>query len=135
MPSFIHTGVYLTLNGVSQPNNSAILIDDLRVGSIQCVTDRTPCCVSPVRTGEWYFPGDGGIVPSISSPTSMTSTLYRNRGDDGTVNLYHRPISHSRNITDVMGPTGRYCCVVPDATGIVQWACAIIGEFVHSEKD
>ena len=74
---------------------------------LQCVTDRMPCCSSQVsRAGDWHFPDDGGMVPSFSGGAT---TFYRNRGDDGTVNL-------NRVSNDVMMPTGQYCCVVPDAT-------------------
>ena len=87
---------------------------------LQCITDRMPCCRSEA-VGEWYFPGDGGMVPIIIGST----TFYRSRGDDGTVNL-------NRVNNDVVMPTGQYCCVVPDATGVMQWACAMISEILHN---
>ena len=57
------------------------------------------------------------MVPNQGSAT----TFYRNRGDDGTVNL-------NRLNSDVMMPTGMFCCVVPDATGVNMSTCAIISE-------
>ena len=103
------------------PNNSIISVtkieqtDNTSNDGLQCITDRRPCCASlPNRHGEWFFPDDVGMVPTIVSAT----TFYRNRGDDGTVNL-------NRLNNDVMMPTGKFCCVVPDATGVSQWACAI----------
>ena len=63
------------------------------------------------------FPDEMGAVPPVGSATS----LYRNRGDDGTVNL-------NRLNTGVMSPTGLFCCVVPDASGIIQGVCATISE-------
>ena len=52
------------------------------------------------------------------------STFYRNRGrDDGTVNL-------NRLNTTVVMPTGLFCCVVPDATGVMQRICASVCEFI-----
>ena len=99
-------------------NNSAVYISDIGESPntrLQCLTDRVPCCASePNRAGEWFFPDDGRMVPS----TRMT--FYRGRGDDGTVRL--------NRVSGTMSPTGKYCCVVPDATGIMQWACAIICE-------
>ena len=74
-----------------------------------------PCCRSET-VGEWFFPGDGGVVPALSSGAM---TFSRTRGDDGTVNLL-------RVRNDVMMPTGQYCCVVPDATGVDQLACIMI---------
>ena len=50
----------------------------------------------------------------------MATTFYINRGDDGTVNL-------NRVNDDVMMPTGRFCCVVPDATSTVVTVCSYLG--------
>ena len=106
------------------PNNSAIFISDIgNAGNnrLQCITDRMPCCsTQPNRAGEWNFPGGRGLVPG---PTQSPTTFFRDRGDDGTVNL-------NRVSNDVMMPTGQYCCEVPDATGVNQMACAIICECV-----
>ena len=79
-----------------------------------------PCCrFLGGQVGEWFFP-DGTMVP-LSDPT-----FYRNRGhDDGTVNL-------NRASTNVMMPTGKFCCVVPDATGDMQKICASVCELVVS---
>ena len=119
-----YTGVYLRQDGIFLANNSAIFISDIGRADnnrLQCVTDRMPCCTTQPNTpsaGNWFFPGDGGGVPSFNS---RATTFGRNRGSDGTVNLH-------RVSNDVMMPTGQYCCVVPDATGMMQWACANIGE-------
>ena len=77
-----------------------------------------PCCRSvPNTAGEWFFP-NGTMVPIKLTAT----TFYRNRGrDDGTVNL-------NRLSTNVMSPTGLFCCVVPDATGINQTVCISLGK-------
>ena len=128
----ITPGVYLSLKGNVYPNNSNITVNEIGAAGmtlnegLQCVTDRRPCCSTPPnRAGEWYFPGDGGVVPTLLGAT----TFYRNRGDDGTVNL-----NRYKNATDQMIPTGRYCCVVPDATGVLQWTCAIIGELINPRR-
>ena len=122
-PCTYHAGVYLSLKGVVLPHNTAIMIDDIGEtdtssnDGLQCITDRMPCCRTS-QTGEWNFPGGGGTVPGHKqSPT----TFFRNRGEDGTVNL-------NRVSNTVMMPTGQYCCEVPDATGVNQMACAIICE-------
>ena len=110
------TGVYLVYNGIFLANNSAVFISDIGETintRLQCVTDRIPCCAtSPHIAGEWLFPDEGGVVPM------QGTTFRRNRGDDGTVNL--------NRASGILSPTGRYCCVVPDATDVMQWACAII---------
>lgn len=108
-------GVYLALKGVTYPNNSVILITEIGETSngLQCITDRMSCCRSG-GIGVWQD-SDGNALP-----TRRAATLYRNRGDDdGTVNL-NRP-------NGVTMPTGRYCCVVPDATSTNIRLCATIG--------
>ena len=112
----------MSLNGRVYPNNSVILITEIGEtfsnNGLQCITDRMPCCsTAPNRAGEWYFPGDGGLVPRISSGAT---TFYRNRGDDGTVNL--------NRVNDVMMPTGQYRCVVLDATNTSVTVRAEIGQ-------
>ena len=102
-------------------NNGAVFISDIGNADnnrLQCISDRMPCCRSS-QTGEWYFP-DGGMVQPIGSTPTPTA-FFRNRGDDGTVNL-------NRVSNDVMMPTGQYCCEVPDATGVNRMTCAIICE-------
>ena len=75
-----------------------------------------PCCATnPNRAGQWYYP-NGTQIPTLGAAT----TFYRNRGDGGTVNL-------NRLNSDVMSPTGLFCCVVPDATGVDQTVCVDIG--------
>ena len=117
-------------------NNSVILITEIEQtlttngvtdaaanNGLQCITDRRPCCAAqPNRQGEWFFPDDGGMVPKQDGAT----TFFRNRGDDGTVNL-------NRVNSDVMMPTGRFCCVVPDAMDVDQTLCANIGKLTTTE--
>ena len=123
----VYVGVYLSLRGTVYANNSVIPITeigetDLYTSSntgLQCITDRSPCCGTlPNRFGQWYFP-NGATVPAQGGAT----TFYRNRGDDGTVNL-------NRLNNGVTMPTGLFCCVVPDATGVDQTVCANIGELI-----
>ena len=99
-----------------------MISDIIRVDNdrLQCVTDRIPCCTSPNAAGNWFFPGDGGGVPSLTGQPPAV-TFGRTRGSDGTVNLH-------RVNNDVMMPTGQYCCVVPDATSTDVKLCAIIGK-------
>ena len=125
-----YTGVYLSLRGTVYANNSVILITEIGETNsmppspnsntgLQCITDRIPCCATvPNRHGEWYFP-DGTTVPTQGGATTLN--FYRNRGDDGTVNL-------NRLNTNVIMPTGLFCCEVPDAAGMTQRVCANIGE-------
>ena len=105
-------------------NNSAISISNVGRAAnnrLQCVTDSMSCCKRE-GAGNWFFPGDGGGVPSLHL---QPDTFGRDRGSAGTVNLH-------RVSNDVMMPTGQYCCVVPDATGVMQLACVNIGELYMS---
>ena len=122
--SHIYSGVYLSLNGVKYyTNNSVVTIteigetDAVQNNALQCITDRKLCCgTAPNRAGEWYFP-DGTTVPTPGSAVSF----YRLRGD-GTVNL-------NRLNSDIAHTTGRFCCVVPDATDVSQKLCINISKF------
>jgi hypothetical protein len=106
-------------------NNSVIPIaeieettDSVNTG-LQCITDRMPCCTAAgARIGEWFFP-DGTRVPTLGTGATMATEFYRNRGDDGTVNL--------NRLNNVLMPTGLFCCEVPDAAGVDQTVCAEIG--------
>ena len=66
---------------------------------------------------DWLFP-DGGVVPH----TSDALTFGRDRNNNGETNLY-------RVNNDVMSPTGRFCCRVPDAIGTVHTPCVVICEW------
>ena len=86
---------------------------------LQCITDKRPCCRSSSgRAGEWYFP-DTAPVPVQERAT----TFYRNRGSNGTVNL-------NRLNSNIISPTGLFCCVIPDAVDVTQRICATIGELM-----
>lgn len=124
------TGVSLSLRGIEYPNNSIISITEIGEtdpttnlnDGLQCITDRTPCCRFQYRVGEWFFPNGTKVPLRGGSGATSATTFYRNRGyDDGTVNLNH--VS-----PDVLSPTGRFCCVVPDANDISQTVCVIISK-------
>ena len=128
--AYEYAGVYLSLRGVVYANNSSIQITEIgETGStsntgLQCLTDRIPCCAAQSnRFGEWFFPDGVTTVPAQVGAI----TFYRNRGDDGTVNL-------NRLNNNVMTPTGLFCCEVPNASGVIQRVCADIGmHVIHYE--
>ena len=89
---------------------------------LQCITDKPDCC-RVGRIGEWYFP-DRTRVPILGYASNRATTFFRNRGDnDNSVNL-------NRVSSDVMSPTGQFCCMVPDSTNTDQTVCANISEFL-----
>lgn len=76
-----------------------------------------PCCaVFKDKAGEWYYPDETPVL----GPRQGIRTFYRNRGNDGTVNL--------NRLNGIMMPTGLFCCVVPDSIGIIDRVCANIGK-------
>ena len=111
-------GVYISHNGVFIEHDSSILITDIGTSSphqLVCDTDRTSCCMTS-RTGEWLYP-NGELVMH----TSASQEFGRDRSDNGEINLYRRD-------SDVMSPTGRFCCRVSDASGVEQTVCVNVGE-------
>ena len=87
---------------------------------LQCTTDKNPCCMNMSnREGEWLFPN----TSQVPGQAMTHVTFYRNRGDDGIVNLnqlYH----------NTTAPTGLFCCVVPDDDDAMQTLCAYIGKWL-----
>ena len=103
-------------------NNSQVNIKSIGVstdnpnGALWCVADMFPCCLSQdPQHGEWYLPY-GELVQG----TDSTVAFYRSRGDNGEVSL-NRP-------SNIMSPTGRYCCEVANAANMNQTLCVIIGK-------
>ena len=69
-------GVYLSLRSTVYANNSVIFLSMIgekfdRNGqqwvhlsppnSLQCITDRIPCCIRMWRAGEWFFPNTSQV--------------------------------------------------------------------------
>ena len=113
-------GVQLAFKGMIHRNNSLFFVNELgKIESddaLQCVTDKAGCCKKrPNRFGEWYFPNGSKIPIEYYGPV-----FYRNRGDDGTVNLNYRTIHKD------VPPIGHYCCRVPNAADVNQTLCVNI---------
>lgn len=118
-------GVQLVLKGTIYRNNSLFFLNELgrtieSDDALQCITDKAECCKRPPnRFGEWYFP-NGSLIPvEYRGDTGFARVFYRNRGDDGTVNL-------NRAIYEDIPPSGHYCCEVPNAADVYQTVCANI---------
>ena len=75
-----------------------MLLSDIGLGSaaLFCLTPSTDCCTS---RGEWRFPNNSSVKEGTSSD------LYFSRGN--RILLLHR-------MSDAMGPTGIYTCLVPN---------------------
>ena len=89
---------------------SDIGISDSTNNGLQCITDKMPCCDRPL-IGMWLFP-DGKTVPVKEKAASY----YVSRGhNDGTVTL--------NRLSSSLMPTGKFCCVIPDALEIYNYLC------------
>ena len=99
--------VKFILRSQTYSNNSIVAINDIGEGdnALLCVTDNTECCSN--RVGEFYYPNSSAVPNGYNSNNS----LYRNRGPQ-VVRLNRR--------NDVLSPTGRYRCNIPDSSGINQ---------------
>ena len=115
-------GVYLLHNGVIIEANSKIFITDIGITAphhLVCLTDRNPCCRSPHTVGDWIFPNATNV--GLLGSNSRAAHFYTNRGINGEINLY-------RVSSDVISPTGRFCCRVPNVTNINHTICINVGE-------
>ncbi|XP_064386387.1 sushi, von Willebrand factor type A, EGF and pentraxin domain-containing protein 1-like [Halichondria panicea] len=103
--------------------NSQVAIDtigDTTETALTCRTDSNICCTgqdnpnSANGLGEWLFPNGTSITRSLDITDSDTDLLY-SVGDTGALRLHRRG--------SVSGPTGSYCCVIPDNTGVDMTFC------------
>jgi hypothetical protein len=111
-------GVKLSLNGTFIANNSYVDIDDIGEGddALLCHTNKTKCCGSPFRIGEWYYPNGTRVVDLLQ--VWSQDEFYRNRGTQ-VVRLSHRQGTFTER--------GRFRCDIPDTRNDVQSIYAYIG--------
>ena len=97
-------------------NGSSIAINVIRTAQhlvhVVCTSDRMPCCHDPPRYGEWYFPNGS----QVKHKTEGAVTFHRSRDNFGNIHLL-------RIGTNVLSPSGKFCCEVEDATGRNQTLC------------
>ena len=108
------------LGGITYPNNTAVLIENIGDGdinSLKCTTAYEPCCRSS-RQGNFYYPNnDPVLIQSLA--LSSRQSFYRTRGS-GSISL-------KRQSGDPP-PLGRYRCEIPDGRGVLQNLYITIGE-------
>ena len=85
---------------------------------IVCTSDRMPCCLDPPKYGEWKFPNGNQVIHI----TEGAVAFHRNRDNAGNVNLF-------RVSSDVMSPTGRFCCEATDSTDTNHTLCVDISKY------
>ena len=108
---FIAILVNFVLHGRTYLNNSFVAINDIGEGdnALLCVTDKSDCCKPPngdTVQGEFYYPNNNLVNNQASG-----DSLYRNRGPQ---------VIHLNRRNDVLSPTGRYRCEIPDNSGRIQ---------------
>ncbi len=110
--------------------NSQVAIDTIGETddtALTCRTDSTICCTaqdnpnSTTGFGEWLFPNKTAVTRKLDITESDTDLLY-SVGDTGALRLHRRG--------SVSGPTGSYCCVIPDNTGVIQAFCVQLGKYI-----
>ena len=120
----MHGGVSLSLRGITYSNNSVVSISDIGEGedALLCQTDKTQCCrmrdnlPDRVAFGQWFFPNGDEVG-------NDDGDFFRNRGE-GIVRLNRR--------NNALSPTGRYRCVIPDASGVNQTLYVDVGEKAYT---
>ena len=122
-----YAGVSLSLRGITYSNNSVVSIIDISEedDALLCQTNNTECCrmrdnPSKVAFGQWFFPNGSEVMHSVDG-----GDFYRNRFTS-IVRL------HRRN--NALSPTGRYHCVIPDASGVNQTIYVNIGELTINKN-
>ena len=122
-------GVRLSLRGTDIANDSyvhVLSVSDMDNGLI-CHTDKTDCCGSPNRQGDWYFP-DRTRVGSHTDNMRRDNYFSRERG----VSVV-RLVRVEKLNDDVPPPErGRFYCEVPNANGVNQTIYVNIGEQVKT---
>lgn len=91
---------------------------------LQCVTDKTPCCQTGPKLGEWHFP-NGSVIPERGN-NHTGSPFYVSRDENGAINLSHA--NSSSTSESLSSPSGLFCCEVPDANGLDQTQCVLLSE-------
>ena len=114
--------MFLSLNGVTIPNDSYVLASDIGVGDsgLHCNTNRSDCCrVS--GEGHWYFP-NGNEVMSFAA---------EDMARPGLDNFFSRDrVTGVVRLNRYGNPTDRGCfhCEIPDANGVTVTLYVNIGE-------
>ena len=111
------------LGGITYPNNTAVIIEDIGetdMNSLTCTTAYEPCCQMS-QQGNFYY-SNNDLVLSQSLASSSNQSFYRTR-DSSSISLKRQ--------TGDPPPLGRYRCEIPDGRGILQNLYITVGEICH----
>ena len=125
------SAVFLSLNGMTIPNDGYVLASDIGTAGngLHCNTDRSDCCRSAdhpsgVAQGHWYHP-DGSQVGIFSTEDS----------NNPNGNFFSRDRSTGRVRLNRSGnppQRGRFHCEIPNASGVIVTLYINIGEWFIS---
>ena len=125
------SGVFLSLNGMTIPNDGYVLASDIGTddGGLHCNTDRSDCCRTPdgtIAQGHWYCP-DGSQVGSFTAEDSNdpSRNFFSRSRSSGVVRLNHYGNPPQR---------GRFHCEIPNASGVIMTLYINIGEWFISSR-
>ena len=124
------SGVYLSLNGVTIPNDGYVLASGIgeENSGLHCNTDRSGCCrASDAAPGHWYRP-DGTQVGSFTQEAAnagATRNFFSRSRGAGVVRL-------NRFGTPPESDRGRFRCEVPSADDNIVTLYVNIGEWFVS---
>ena len=125
-----YSGVFLSLNGVTIPNDGYVIVNDIGIGmtGLHCNTDRSDCCHASdhpddVAQGQWYYP-DGSEVRDYTTESAVnpSGNYFTRDRRAGKVRLNSNGNPPER---------GRFRCEVPNASGINVTLYANLGEYVN----
>ena len=120
---FVLSGVSLSLNGLTIPNEGYVLVTDIAdgAGGLLCHTDRSDCCRASdgLAQGHWYLPDRSQVGSYTEEDTGPPRNFFsRNRGA-GIVRLNRFGNPPER---------GRFRCEVPNAADDTVTMYVNIGE-------
>ena len=120
--------MFLSLNGVTIPNDGYVLVSAIGSGStgLHCNTDRSDCCrgsdhPSGIAQGHWYLPNGTEVMTFTAEDDARPEPdnfFSRDRAS--------RVVRLNRNGSPP--DRGRFCCEVPDANGVTVTLYVNIGE-------
>ena len=123
--------LYLSLNGVTIPNDGHVLASNIGVGDsgLHCNTDRNDCCRASdgAAQGHWYLP-DGTQVGSFtqeSADRNMMSNFFSRDREVGVVRLNRLGTPPDRD-------RGCFRCEILNAAGVNVNLSVNIGEWIAS---
>ena len=115
------TGVFLSLNGRTIPNDGYVLVNNISIhdSGLHCNTDRNDCCKGSDNPnggaqGHWYRPDESEVMSFTieNDGESILSNRHFFSRDRVT-----RIVRLNRYGSPPMKDRGRFRCVIPNADG------------------